>query len=81
MATQDTSALGALKHETAKLCAHALFVLQAYKGYIASIPSEVAASLPAMPGIDGDYADQVSDLLRKQSKGADRSAPVFGETL
>lgn len=38
-----------------------LKVALAYKDYIDALPSDVAAALPAMPGIDGDWAAGVLD--------------------
>lgn len=36
-----------------------LEVAQGYKGWIIAVPDDIAAALPAMPGIDGDWADSV----------------------
>ncbi|MGB4448694.1 MAG: hypothetical protein WBI92_11735, partial [Cloacibacterium sp.] len=42
-----------------------LRVALAYKEYIDALPKEVVASLPAMPGIDGDWASEVLDRAAK----------------
>ena len=36
-----------------------LEVAQALKEYIDALPEDVVASLPAMPGIDGDFIEEV----------------------
>ncbi|WP_323946836.1 hypothetical protein [Aeromonas hydrophila] len=36
-----------------------LEVARGYQGWIMAVPDEVAAALPAMPGIDGDWAESV----------------------
>ena len=38
-----------------------LRVAKGYKEYILALPDDVVAKLPAMPGIDGDWADTVID--------------------
>jgi hypothetical protein len=48
-----------------ELQAHAMRlheVADALREYIDAIPEEVAAKLPAMPGIDRDYVDRVVDI-------------------
>ena len=37
----------------------ALKVIRALREYVQAIPDEVAAKLPAMPGIDADWMDKV----------------------
>jgi len=36
-----------------------LYVAQALKEYIDALPEDVVAKLPTMPGIDGDFVDEV----------------------
>lgn len=36
-----------------------LEVAQGYQGWIMAVPDEIAAALPVMPGIDGDWAASV----------------------
>lgn len=36
-----------------------LEVARGYQGWIMAVPDEVAAALPVMPGIDGDWAESV----------------------
>jgi hypothetical protein len=38
-----------------------LQLARAYKEYIDALPDDVVASLPAMPGVDGDWASEVLD--------------------
>lgn len=38
-----------------------LQLARAYKEYIDALPADVVAALPAMPGVDGDWADEVLD--------------------
>jgi hypothetical protein len=45
-----------------------LSVTLGYKEYIDALPSEVVAKLPAMPGIDGDWADATIDCVQKKLK-------------
>lgn len=54
-------------HDT--LLTDLLTVAEAYQEWIKSIPSSIADSLPAMPGIDGDFAEDVLDRVRKRLKG------------
>ena len=43
----------------------ALKVIRALREYVQAIPDEVAAKLPAMPGIDADWMDKVeADLAQ-----------------
>jgi hypothetical protein len=47
-----------------KLLSDAAFAIAALQDYISAIPDEVAASLPAMPGIDGDWLSEVQEQLK-----------------
>jgi hypothetical protein len=47
-----------------------LSVTLGYKEYINALPSEIVAKLPAMPGIDGDWADKVIDDVQRKLKEA-----------
>lgn len=47
------------KDDLADSLSDLLTVAKAYQEWIKAVPDEVAASLPAMPGIDGDWADEV----------------------
>jgi hypothetical protein len=40
-------------------------VTNGYREYIAALPEDVVARLPAMPGIDGDWADEVIDKAER----------------
>ena len=42
----------------------ALQVIQALRCYVQAIPEEVAAKLPAMPGVDADWMDTVEADLK-----------------
>ena len=50
----------------------ALQVIEALREYIAAIPEAVAAGLPTMPGVDGDWVDDVqgrlADAVRASTK-------------
>lgn len=48
--------------------AELLQVTLGYKEWVIAVPDEVAASLPAMPGIDGDWADEVIDGAQRALK-------------
>lgn len=37
--------------------------IQALREYIQALPEDVVATLPAMPGIDGDWLDEVQTEL------------------
>lgn len=54
--------------ETQKLHAEAALAIAALREYIHAIPHDVIASLPAMPGIDGDWLDEVQESLRVATK-------------
>lgn len=45
-----------------------LEVAEGYKDWIQAIPDAVADRLPAMPGMDGDWADGVLDSVKKLLK-------------
>lgn len=45
-----------------------LEVAQGYKAYIDALPEEVVNKLPAMPGIDGDWADETIDTAKRLLK-------------
>lgn len=49
---------------TQKLLADAVLAIAALREYIMAIPEDVVASLPAMPGIDGDWLADVQENLR-----------------
>lgn len=49
---------------TKKLLADAAHAIAALREYIQAIPDDVVASLPAMPGIDGDWLAEVQKNLR-----------------
>lgn len=53
---------------TQKLLADAALVISALREYIQAIPVDAAASFPAMPGIDGDWVEDVQDRLRVTTK-------------
>ena len=42
-----------------KLIEDMLELIKAQKDYILALPADVVAKLPAMPGFDGDWADDV----------------------
>ena len=68
--TENTTASGADDHS--KLLPELLDLIRFQQEYIVAIPSDVAASLPAMPGFDGDWA---VDLVER-AKALAASAPV-----
>lgn len=70
-----------LAAEQSKLLGHAAFVMASYQIWIAAIPDDIASALPAMPGIDGDYAQTVMELAKAHSAGASLKEPVFGLEL
>lgn len=39
-------------------------LVQSQHDYIMALPADVVASLPAMPGFDGDWADEVKSAAR-----------------
>lgn len=47
--------------ELLRQCAYAI---RALREHLQAIPSDVVATLPAMPGVDGDWLDQVQDSLQ-----------------
>lgn len=50
----------AIKSKELEVCLSDLLELaQGLREWIESVPDDVAAKLPAMPGIDGDWADEV----------------------
>lgn len=51
-----------------KLLQDALEAIQALREYIAAIPDGVVAALPGMPGVDGDWLDDVQDGLEQAVK-------------
>jgi hypothetical protein len=53
-----------------KLLSDAAFAIEALRECIQAIPADVAASLPAMPGVDGDWLSEVQENLRIASNGA-----------
>ena len=55
--------------ETTQLLADAAYAVQALREYIEAIPSDVAASFPAMPGIDGDWLDELQGRLTASGGG------------
>lgn len=61
-----------------------LSVVLAMREYIDALPSEVVATLPAMPGFDRDWADETIDAVQraeqKQSAGAP-GAEAFREQI
>lgn len=61
-----------MSDKTIKLLADAAYAIAALREYIQAIPDEVAASLPAMPGVDGDWLAEVQENLRvaTNSKGS-----------
>lgn len=42
-----------------------LEVALSYQEWIKAVPDDVAAALPAMPGIDGDWAAEILDSARR----------------
>ena len=53
-----------LPETTQKLLADAAIAIAALREYIQAIPEDVVASLPVMPGIDGDWLAAVQENLR-----------------
>lgn len=43
-------------------------VVAGYQEYINALPEDVVAKLPAMPGIDGDWADETIDTAKQLIK-------------
>ena len=46
-----------MTEESKQLLTDSEFAIRALREYIQALPNEVIASLPAMPGIDGDWLD------------------------
>ena len=44
-------------------------LVQAQHDYIMALPADVVASLPAMPGFDGDWADTIKAAARARLEG------------
>ena len=44
-------------------------LVQAQHDYIMALPADVVASLPAMPGFDGDWADTIKAAARERLGG------------
>ena len=44
-------------------------LVQAQHDYIMALPADVVASLPAMPGFDGDWADAIKAEARARLEG------------
>ena len=44
-------------------------LVQAQHDYIMALPVDVVASLPAMPGFDGDWADEIKAAGRARLEG------------
>lgn len=53
-----------MEETTKKLLADAALAITALREYIQAIPDDVVASLPVMPGIDGDWLSEVHENLR-----------------
>ncbi len=45
-----------------------LEVTKGYRGWVMAVPDDVANALPAMPGIDGDWAEEVMDEAMRAIK-------------
>lgn len=52
-----------------------LEVVIAMRDYIDALPSDVVASLPAMPGFDRDWADEVIDATQRVEISQTATAP------
>ena len=53
-----------MTEESKKLLAVSEFAIRALREYIQALPDDVVAALPAMPGIDGDWLDELqADLI------------------
>lgn len=50
--------------ETTKLLADAESAIAALREWIHAVPADVAATLPTMPGVDGDWLDSVQADLK-----------------
>ncbi|WP_155293360.1 hypothetical protein [Comamonas testosteroni] len=50
--------------EAMQLIVDSEFAIRALREYIQALPDEVVASLPAMPGIDGDWLDVLQANLK-----------------
>lgn len=57
-----------MPERTQKLLADAALAIAALREYIRAIPEDVVASLPTMPGIDGDWLAEVQENLRVATK-------------
>jgi hypothetical protein len=51
-----------------KLLTDAALAIAVLREYIAAIPDDVVAKLPAMPGVDGDWLAEVQENLRIATK-------------
>lgn len=45
-----------------------LEVAEGFQGWIKAVPDDVAATLPTMPGIDGDWAEETMSLAKSLLK-------------
>ncbi|EKP0311616.1 hypothetical protein JE959_001642 [Aeromonas veronii] len=45
-----------------------LEVAEGFQGWVKAVPDDVAAALPTMPGIDGDWADEVMGAAKATLK-------------
>jgi hypothetical protein len=59
-----------------KLLADSAYAIAALREYIQAIPDEVAASLPAMPGVDGDWLTEVQENLRVATSPKGNAVPT-----
>lgn len=53
-----------MPEETKQLLTDSEFAISALREYIQALPGDVVASLPAMPGIDGDWLDMLQADLK-----------------
>lgn len=70
--------LTALHKQDTALIRQLTDLVQAQHDYIMALPADVVASLPAMPGFDGDLADEIKAAARARleaSRQPSASAP------
>lgn len=53
-----------MPEESKKLLTDSEFAIRALREYIQALPDDVVAALPAMPGIDGDWLDELQADLK-----------------
>jgi hypothetical protein len=69
MTNHDDTALTTAPTPLYELIRELVDVTNGYREYIAALPDDVVARLPAMPGIDGDWADEIIYRAERVTRG------------